>query len=71
MRHLTFSDRIINEIDHALRTVTGPPGSGQRPNPGAAMSEVELSASALDLPAPIKGLVRLMAKMMNRITYWI
>lgn len=43
MRHLTLADRIINELDTALRTIAGAPKLTERPNPSEGMVDTDLS----------------------------
>ena len=39
MRHYSFMDRILGEIDHSLRTVYGRPAITERPNPADGIDE--------------------------------
>jgi ubiquinone biosynthesis monooxygenase Coq7 len=43
MRHLSFTDKIVNQFDTALRTVAGQPLLTERPNPSEGVAEAELS----------------------------
>ena len=43
MRHLTFTDKIVNEFDTALRTIAGQPKLTERPNPSKGMADAELT----------------------------
>ena len=43
MRHLTFTDKIVNEFDTALRTIAGQPKLTERPNPSEGMADAELT----------------------------
>lgn len=43
MRHLTFTDKIVNEFDTALRSVAGRPILTERPNPSEEIDEADLT----------------------------
>lgn len=43
MRRLSFTDRIISELDHGLRTVFCRTPARQRPNPAATLAEPQLN----------------------------
>lgn len=49
MRHLTFTDKIVNEFDTALRSVAGRPILTERPNPSEEIDEADLTDSEQDL----------------------
>lgn len=44
-RKFTLADRMIINLDRAVRSLNGPPPAGGRPNPGRDKPDVELSAT--------------------------
>lgn len=49
MRHLTFTDKIVNEFDTALRSVAGRPILTERLNPSEKIDEADLTESEQEL----------------------